>query len=230
MSEPATNPVLVDLFYDVRSPYTWFGFEALVRYNKRFSQMKLRLKPASLVDIGHATGNSTPMNIPAKGRWMAKDLMRLAEYFQMPFHLPKDVHNVMFVKGTHEALCLLTVVAEKYPEYLESLSREFFMRIWSKDEDVTAVDSLKQACKDASLPSDIIDNLINESQKPEAAAVLKKTAEEALGYGAFGLPTYVAHFKDESKMFFGTDRLFMLCYYLDEKYPGPLNDLKSSKL
>ena len=226
----AKKPVIVDLFYDVRSPFTWFGFEALIRYSKQFPQIKLILKPVSLIDIGRATGNSTPMNIPAKGQYFAKDLMRLAEYFQMPFHLPEDVRNVMFVKGTHAALCLLTVVAEKHPEYLESLSREFFMKIWSKDEDVTMHDSLKQACSDAGLPSDIIESLIKESQSPDVENTLKKTSEEAIGYGAFGLPSYVAHFEDEPKMFFGTDRLFMLCFYLNEPYPGPLNHLKPSKL
>ena len=222
--------VTLDLFYDVRSPYAWVGFEALLRYAKNFSKIKLRLRPVSLVIIGKATGNSTPMNLPAKRDYMAKDLLRLAEYFQMPFNFPKDVRHVMFVKGTHEALCLLTAVAERAPEFLESLSRAFFLRVWSKDEDVTSEDSIRQACIAAEMPLNLIDELIKESQKPEANLALNKTCEEALEHGAFGVPTYVGHFGDGPKMFFGTDRLFLLCHYLNVPFPGPLNELKSSKL
>ena len=225
-----SKPVIVDLFYDVRSPFSWIGFEALTRYNKKFPEMQLRLRPISLVIVGRATGNSTPMDIPAKARYMAKDLQRLAEYFNLPFHLPKDVRNVMFVKGTHAALCLLTVVSQKHPEYLEELSRVFSLRIWSRDEDVTSEKSLKEACREADVPDEIIQLLIDESQTKKADEDLRKTCDKALEHGAFGVPTYVAHYEDGPKMFFGTDRLYMLCYYLKVPYPGSLNELKSSKL
>ena len=225
-----TSPIVVELFYDVRSPYAWLGFEALNRYNQKFSQMKLCLRPVSLMQIGRATGNSTPMDIPAKAKYMSKDLIRLAEYFEIPLRFPKDVRHVMFVKGTHAALCLLTVVAEKYPAYLENLSRSFFLRVWSKDEDVTSSESIYQACIDAGIPENEIEGLIQSSLTENAAAALEKTSQEALKYGAFGVPTYVAHLPKGPIMFFGTDRLFMLCHYLNVSFPGPLNTLKSSKL
>lgn len=230
MANAAPNLIVVELFYDVRSPFAWFGFEALNRFNKKFSQMTLKLRPVSLVQIGRATGNSTPLNLPAKAAYMTKDLRRLAEYFEMPLQFPKDVRHVMFVKGTQAALCLLTVVAEKRPSFLESLSRSLFLRIWSKDKDVTSEESLKEASIEAGIPLNDVDSLIQASQAESAATALEATGKEALKYGAFGVPTYVAHLPDKPITFFGTDRLFLLCHYLNEPFPGPLNDLKSSKL
>lgn len=56
----------VELFYDVVSPYSYLAFELLTRYNKRWQNMELKLRPAYLRDVMIKTGNQSPGTVPAK--------------------------------------------------------------------------------------------------------------------------------------------------------------------
>lgn len=47
------------------------------------------------------TGNKPPGLVPNKFSYMAKDLDRLAIYFDVPLHPPADPFEVMFQKGKH---------------------------------------------------------------------------------------------------------------------------------
>jgi len=191
--------------------------------------MDLKLRPAYIGAIMGATNNRPPALTPAKGLYMSRDLEKISKFFDVPYKMPENIQEVMFVKGTLQAQRLLTSVAKRHPAYLQALSDELFMRIWSQDVDVSSVESLTQACKNAGLLEGC-DELVASCKSQEVKDKLKETTQQALDYGAFGLPTYVAHLEDGPNVMFGSDRLFLLANCLQQKWPGSLKDVESKRL
>ncbi|NWW87584.1 GSTK1 transferase, partial [Rhynochetos jubatus] len=201
--------ILVELFYDVVSPYAWLGFEALCRY-RHIWNIDLRLRPAFLGGIMQATGNKPPAMLPKRAEYMLKDVKRMAKYYQVPIQISD--HDFQSVLGTSNlgAMRFITATDMTQPQYLESLSREFWTRFWSQHEDISQPESMLAVAGQAGLPSDITQKLLEMISSPVVKNQLKETTEEAIKYGAFGMPAVVAHFNGEPHLFFGSDRLELL--------------------
>jgi len=120
----------VEIFYDVVSPYSWLAFEVLCRYRPHWN-MNLVLRPCFLGGIMKESGNRPPMMVPLKALYMNKDLIRNANFFQVPIKLMEDPFEVMAVKGSLRAQRFLTAIDLHYPEHLEDVSRSLWSRIWS---------------------------------------------------------------------------------------------------
>ncbi|KAM4635907.1 glutathione S-transferase kappa 1 [Discoglossus pictus] len=212
---------VVELFYDVVSPYSWLGFEILCRYRNIWN-VDVRLRPGFLGGIMHATGNSPPAMVPKKGSYMAQDIERLSEFYQVPLHQPSDFFQSVLKKGSLTAMRFVTAVEMSHPEYVEPVSRELWRRIWSEDKDITEPASIIEAANKAGLPEDQSKKLLGAISQPEVKNKLKETTEEALKYGAFGMPTMVAHIDGKSHLYFGSDRFEVLAHQLGEKWLGPV--------
>ena len=94
--------------------------------------------------------NRPPGMVPAKARYMETDVRRLSQYFQIPLKSPTVISEspsitltfnslhlqnpaeVMFVKGSLKAQRLLIAAKMTIPEHLEELSRQLWLRIWSR--------------------------------------------------------------------------------------------------
>ncbi|KAM9204266.1 glutathione S-transferase kappa 1 isoform 2-T2 [Mergus octosetaceus] len=177
---------LVELFYDVVSPYSWLGFEVLCRYQHIWN-IDLRFRPAFLGGIMQATGSLGAMRF-------------------------------------------ITAIDMTQPKYLESLSREFWMRFWSQHEDISQMESIVAVARQAGLSSEFTQKLLDMISSPEVKNRLKETTEEAIKYGAFGMPAVVAHFNGKPHLFFGSDRLELLANVIGEKWLGPVPSVPSSKM
>ncbi|KYO44888.1 glutathione S-transferase kappa 1 isoform X1 [Alligator mississippiensis] len=219
----------VQLFYDVVSPYSWLAFEALCRYQHIWN-IDLHLRPAVLGGIMKETGNQAPAMLPKRGEYMMKDIKRMAKYYQVPLQIPKDFFESMVKKGSLSAMRFLTAVDMIQPQFLEPMSRELWMRIWSRDEDITQPDSILDAARKAGLSSELAQQLLEMILSPEVKNRLKEVTEEALKYGAFGMPTVVIHLNGEPQLFFGSDRLELLSSVLGEKWLGPVPASPNPKL
>ncbi|XP_053306235.1 glutathione S-transferase kappa 1 [Spea bombifrons] len=212
---------VVELFYDVVSPYSWLGFEILCRY-KNIWNVDVRLRPGFLGGIMQASGNSAPAMVPNKGAYMVKDLKRLAEFYQVPLNQPSDFFHVVIKKGSLAAMRFVTAVSISHPEFLEPVSRELWIRIWSEDKDITEPASILEAAKKAGMPENEATKLLQIISLPEVKNKLKETTDEALKYGVFGLPSIVAHIDGKPQMYFGSDRFELLAHQLGEKWLGPV--------
>ncbi|XP_053156408.1 glutathione S-transferase kappa 1 isoform X1 [Hemicordylus capensis] len=212
---------LVECFYDVVSPYSWLAFEVLCRYRPIWN-IELRLRPAFLGGIMKGTGNQPPAMLPKRGEYMMKDIMWMAKYYQVPLKIPKDFFDTIIKKGSLSAMRFVTAVDISQPQFLEMVSRELWMRAWSRDEDITQPESILAAAERAGLPSDTAQKLLEMSPSSEVKNRLKATTDEALKYGAFGMPSIVAHVDGEPHLFFGSDRLELLGHVLGERWLGPV--------
>ncbi|XP_062343399.1 glutathione S-transferase kappa 1 isoform X2 [Cinclus cinclus] len=169
---------VVELFYDVISPYSWLAFEALCRY-RHIWNIDLRFRPAFLGGIMQQTGSLTAMRF-------------------------------------------ITAIDMTNPQYLEPLSREFWIRFWSQHEDITQPKNLLAVAQQAGLSAELSQKALEMISSATVKDRLKETTAEALKYGAFGMPAVVAHYDGEPHLFFGSDRLELLGSFIGEKWLGPV--------
>lgn len=212
---------VVELFYDVVSPYSWLGFEVLCRY-KNIWNVDIHLRPGFLGGIMQSSGNSPPAMVPKKGVYMNKDIERMSEFYQVPLRQPSDFFNVVIKKGSLSAMRFVTAVQMSNPEFLEGVSRELWLRIWSEDKDITEPESILEAAKKAGMSEDLAKKLLSSITSPEVKNQLKETTDKALAYGVFGMPSIVAHINEKPELYFGSDRFELLAHRLGEKWLGPV--------
>ncbi|KAG9344929.1 hypothetical protein JZ751_009469 [Albula glossodonta] len=195
---------VIELFYDVVSPYSWLGFEVLCRYRYVWN-IDLKLRPAFLGGIMQGSGNKPPGLVPNKFLYMGKDLSRLAEYFDVPLAFPADPFEAMFKKESGEGK----------DTDVEKVSRELWRRIWSRDEDITLPASLSEAGLKAGLPASKVKELLKLASSQEIKDKLKSTTQEALDHGAFGFPLAICHVNGQKEMFFGSDRFELMAHCIE---------------
>ncbi|XP_012302957.1 glutathione S-transferase kappa 1 [Aotus nancymaae] len=222
-------PRTLELFYDVLSPYSWLGFEVLCRYQNIWN-INLQLRPSFIGGIMKDSGNKAPALVPRKGQYMANDLKLLRQHIQVPIQFPKDFFSVILEKGSLSAMRFLTAVNLEHPEMLENVSRELWMRIWSRDEDITQPQSILAAAEKAGMSAEQAQGLLEKSSTSKVKNQLKETTEAACRYGAFGLPITVAHVDGQTHMIFGSDRMELLAYLLGEKWMGPVPPAMNARL
>lgn len=176
------------------------------------------------------SGNKPPALVPRKGLYMSKDLPLLGQQFQVPISMPKDFFGVILKKGTINAMRFLTAVSMEQPEMLEKVSRELWMRAWSRDEDITESQSILAAAQKAGMATEQAQNFLEKINTAQVKDKLKETTEAACKYGAFGLPVTVAHVDGKTHMLFGSDRMELLAYLLGEKWMGPVPTTQCARL
>ncbi|KAF6276004.1 glutathione S-transferase kappa 1 [Rhinolophus ferrumequinum] len=124
----------------------------------------------------------------------------------------------------------LTAMKSEHPEMLEKASRELWMRVWSRDEDITEPQSILAAAEKAGMSIEQARRILEKTSTPQVKNQLKETTEAACKYGAFGLPITVAHVDGQTHMLFGSDRMELLAYLLGEKWMGPVPPVVESRL
>uniref|UniRef100_A0A8C6SEJ2 Glutathione S-transferase kappa n=1 Tax=Neogobius melanostomus TaxID=47308 RepID=A0A8C6SEJ2_9GOBI len=212
---------VIELFYDVVSPYSWLGFEVMCRYRNVWN-IDLKLRPAFLGGIMKGAGNSpkSPGLVPNKFLYMTKDLN--------PQHvlvlLLKNVSLFLPPTGSLAAMRFVTAVQERETggdEQVECVSRELWRRIWSQDKDITKPESLTEAALKAGLSNRDIEEALALATSDKIKEKLKKATEEALGHGSFGFPVILCHVNGGKEMFFGSDRFELMAHCIGEKWLGP---------
>ncbi|MGG2396883.1 2-hydroxychromene-2-carboxylate isomerase [Pseudomonas sp. SH1-B] len=184
----------VEFFFDLGSPASYLAYTQLPALC-RDCGAALVYRPMLLGGVFQATGNASPAMIPAKGRYMIRDLARYAERYGVPMRF-----NPHFPINTLTLMRLLVAVQLHQPERLDDALQVLFRAIWV--DGVNMGDPLKVA---EALAAAGFDALVLQQQIAEAAVkeALKATTEEAVKRGVFGAPTCFVG----DEMFFGQDRL-----------------------
>jgi len=183
----------VEFYFDVGSPTAYLA-------HKRLKQLKLEYgcsiiyHPVLLGGLFKASGNSSPVTVPAKGRYMMmEDLPRFAKRYNVPLntnpHFPINTLNLM--RGAVSAL---------NEAYFDTYIDTIFNAIWVESRNMGDVDTVIGVLSDAGLDSKAI---LEATQNPEVKQQLISNTEQAVERGLFGAPTMFV----DGEMFFGQDRL-----------------------
>jgi 2-hydroxychromene-2-carboxylate isomerase len=185
---------VVEFFFDVGSPTTYLAWTQLPALCAQ-AGATLVYRPTLLGGVFQATGNASPANVAAKGRYMNDDMARFARRYGVPLvvnpHFP--INTLMLMRG---AAGVQLRMPARLPDYL----RGVFKAIWTDGLNMNDPAVVAQALRDAGFdPAEVV-ALTNDA---EVKAALRATTEEAVARGAFGAPTVFVG----DVMFFGQDRL-----------------------
>lgn len=220
LASPAGEKKKVVLYYDVISPYAWFGFEVLTRYQAHWN-IDLHLKPVLLMGVGKAAGTIAPAMKPNRAPYMTKDLFRTAAHYNVPLKMPEDVFQMMFVKGSLIPSRFLTAISLLHPSHLEEASRQLWLAVWGRDEDITTDEVLTAAGLAAGLTPEAVAEAKEHAIQPAIKEQLRAHTAEAAKHGAFGVPTILACVGEKPSLYFGSDRFPLLAQELNEPWLGP---------
>ena len=184
----------VEFYFDLGSPATYLGWTQLPALCAR-QDAQLVYRPMLLGGVFQATGNASPVMVPAKGRYMFIDLQRFADRYGVPFGLPPGfpVNTLTLMRGV-----IGTQLQE--PARFEALLKVLFEGLWvhrrNLSDPAVLADTLAQAGFD-------MEAFVALAAQPEVKEALKQATERAVAKGVFGAPTCFVG----EQMFFGQDRL-----------------------
>ena len=190
----------IDFYFDFGSPTAYLAFTQLQLIEKR-SGANLVFHPILLGGIFKATGNSPPAAIPAKGKYMMRDLQRYAEKYQVPYE-----RNPFFPVNT---LSLMRgAVSYQNNGDFERYVNVIFHNMWVEPKNLNDEDVLKKMLIENNFEyNDFLKRTSDQKTKDQ----LISNTEKAVQKGAFGAPTIFIG----EEMFFGQDRMDFIEEYIN---------------
>ena len=183
---------IIEFFFDYGSPASYLAYTQMPGLAQR-TGASILYSPMLLGGVFKATGNQSPIMIPAKGAWMMSDLPRFAKrsgvaYVRNP-HFPNNTLNLM--RGA---------IAAEIDGRLIPYSDAMFRAIWADqkrmEDPIVIAEVLRAAGFDPAAMMAAIGT-------PEVKDKLKTVTEGAVARGVFGAPTFFVG----KNMFWGQDRL-----------------------
>ncbi len=192
------NPKSVEFYFDFGSPTTYLAHTQLPRLCAE-TGAALVLKPMLLGGVFKATGNTSPVTVPAKGRWMGRDIALWARRYGVPFSF-----NPHFPVNTLALMRCAVGLQMKRPELLAGYVDAVFDALWVQARDLGQPGEVATVVAAALVPHGVsADDFVALAADPEVKAGLVARTEEAVARGVFGAPTFFVG----PQMFFGQDRL-----------------------
>ena len=182
----------LEFFFDVGSPTTYLAWTQLPKIAAE-AGATIIWRPMLLGGVFKATGNQSPVNIPAKGRYMLQDLARYARRYGVPMtfnpHFP--INTLTLMRGAAGYLD-----TPQFATYVTTI----FNALWVEQKNLGKPEVVADVLRAAGLDPAEFERLVNDDGVKEW---LKGITEEAIRRGAFGAPTFFIG----EEMHFGQDRL-----------------------
>jgi len=192
----------LDFYFDFGSPTAYLAYQRLLQLEQQYP-LNISYKPALLGGIFKATGNSSPIAVPAKGQYMNQhDMPRFCQRYGVKLefnpHFPINTLNLM--RGAFVAQEL-----NCFDQYLAVV----FQAMWQDQKNMGDLSVLTEVLQQGGLDASAI---VEGSQRADIKACLIDATEAAVGRGLFGAPTMFIG----DEMFFGQDRLD----FIEERLQG----------
>jgi 2-hydroxychromene-2-carboxylate isomerase len=184
----------VEFFFDMGSPSSYLAWTQLPKICAD-AGATLTYRPMLLGGVFQATGNASPVTVPAKGRYVNMDYQRYAKRYGVPL-----IINPHFPIITLHLMRVATGVQLRAPERFQKFLAATFKALWIEPLDLNDAALTSRVLEQAGFPPAEVDALVSD---PEVKAALRATTEEAVRRGVFGAPTMFV----DDEMFFGQDRL-----------------------
>ncbi|HUT50675.1 MAG TPA: 2-hydroxychromene-2-carboxylate isomerase [Alphaproteobacteria bacterium] len=182
----------LEFFFDYGSPTSYLANVQIAGIAERTGAAVVR-KPMLLGGVFKASGNQTPVAIPAKGAYMLTDMARMAKHLGVPFRMnPYFIINTLpLMRGAMAAL---------EDGNFEAYDAAMWQAMWVDGENMGEVEVIGKVLKGAGLDPAAFAARIQDQAVKDA---LIAGTEEAAKRGAFGAPTMFIG----DEMFFGSDRM-----------------------
>lgn len=193
----------VEFFFDFGSPYSYLAYKELPRVAAR-TGATIIWRPMLLGGVFKATGNHSPMEIPAKRQWSDGDLDCWARRYGAPFRLNPHfpINTLALMRG---AIGYQRKGEAEFHRYVDAI----FTAMWETGRNLNDPVEIGKVLVAAGLdPREALAML----DDPEVKADLKRVTEEAVARGIFGAPSFIVG----DKLYWGNDRLL----FVEEQLAG----------
>jgi 2-hydroxychromene-2-carboxylate isomerase len=188
------NKPTIEFYFDFGSPTTYLAHTQLPQLAAA-GGAQLVYRPMLLGGVFKATGNASPVAVPAKGAWMGQDIARWARRYGVPF-----VFNPHFPINTLALMRGAVGLQLKHPELFGPYVDAVFKALWVHPRDLGQPAEVAAVLAPLGLSPVAFMALVGDA---DVKAALIKATDEAVARGVFGAPTCFVG----EQMFFGQDRL-----------------------
>ncbi|WP_444437143.1 2-hydroxychromene-2-carboxylate isomerase [Pseudomonas sp. A6] len=184
----------VEFYFDFGSPTSYLAYTQLPSICAE-AGAELVYRPVLLGGVFQATGNVSPIAVPAKGRYTLTDMQRFARRYGVPLKM-----NPHFPINTLLLMRAATGVQLRQPERFAALLACVFKGMWVDALNLGDAAVLGPLLAEAGFDPQALLALAADQEVKDA---LKANTEAAIKRGMFGAPTMFVG----DEMFFGQDRL-----------------------
>jgi 2-hydroxychromene-2-carboxylate isomerase len=197
-------PRSVEFFFDFGSPTSYLAYKQLPKLAAA-QDATIVHRPMLLGGVFKATGNASPVTVPAKGRWMFGDIPRWARRYGVPFAFNPafPINTLTLMRG---AVGLQMRDSSRFTAYCDAM----FDALWQHQRNLGDAVVQAQVLDEAGFDAAAFMALAGD---PEVKARLVANTDEAVQRGVFGAPTCFVG----DAMFFGQDRLEFVAEALGEQ-------------
>jgi 2-hydroxychromene-2-carboxylate isomerase len=183
----------IEFYFDFGSPYSYLAYTALPAIATAHAA-QIVWRPMLLGGVFKASGNHSPAEIPAKERWLQRDLARWAARYGAAFtrnpHFP--INTLILMRGAAG----MQMRGPDFHKYVDAI----FHAMWAQPRNLGEPEELAAVLRQAGFDAGAFLALVSD---PAVKEQLKKNTEEAVARGVFGAPTFFVG----EEMFWGQDRL-----------------------
>lgn len=187
----------VEFLFDVGSPYSYLAYKQLPKVAKA-TGAEIIWTPVLLGGIFQATGNHSPIEVPAKGRYSMIDLKRWSDEYGVSMTMNPNfpINTLTLMRG---AVAMQLKGSETFNRYLEAV----FDAMFGKPRNMNLPTEVGAVLQEAGFDPTEFMSLVTD---PAVKERLKSNTEEAVKRGVFGAPTFFVG----GEMFWGQDRLLFV--------------------
>jgi len=188
----------IEFFFDCSSPWTYLAFHNIAPLAAEFGA-EIAWRPILVGGIFNTVNPSVYASreapVPAKARYMLKDLQDWARASGLKIKMPPSVFPVNSVKVMRG--CLWLAPQGKLADFATAA----FEAYWGRDEDIAQDDVVAALCAQIGVERNAFFAGIARDDVKNA---LRANTDELMKRGGFGSPTIFVNGDD---MYFGNDRL-----------------------
>ena len=192
----SNTPAEIEFWFDPASTYAYLS---AMRIEELAAAAGCRLiwRPFLLGPIFRAQGwDTSPFNIyEAKGRYMVRDIERIAKERGLAFLLPERFPAASLFAAR---VCL----ASAEQDWIGAFVRAMFKAEFDTRADVSDAAVLRACLAEARAPDP--DSALNKAETMQNKQGLRAQTDRAATLGIFGAPTFTTH---DGELFWGDDRL-----------------------
>ena len=184
----------VEFCFDLISPPSYLAWTRLPNLAAD-TGAEIVFSPVLVGAIHKATGNTAPIFVPAKARYLRQELPRFAARYGVPFAM-----NPHFPFNTLVHQRIATGLLREDPAGFERFVEAMFRAIWVDGANLGDAAVLAETAAAAGFDPAHLQAL---AEDPTVKDALRAATESAVARGAFGVPTFFVG----ERMFWGQDRL-----------------------
>ena len=184
----------LEFYFDVGSPAAYLAWTQVPRIAQE-TGTEIEYRPMLLGGVFQATGNKSPMEVPAKGQYMVDDLQRFARRYGVPF-----AHNPHFPINTLTLMRMTLGLQLRDPQRMVPFVDAVYRALWVDGKNMNDPATVAAVLQEAGFDPEKLLALAKDAAIKDD---LKAATQEAVQRGVFGAPTFFVG----QEMFWGQDRL-----------------------